>query len=118
MSIPLKGHADYYAEGDWNAICAVCGRKGKASEMYKIPQGLPGAGMRAHDYHEAFKHRHPQDFVRGIPDNQAAPWVQPPGVDTFILYCTPNGRTAIAEYAVADCAICDFIDPAFDSTGD
>lgn len=24
-----------------------------------------------------FEHRHPQDFLRGVPDNQDVPWVRP-----------------------------------------
>ena len=103
---------DYLAEGDWNAICANCGRKMKASELVKDWKGLyvcpdhPGVT------------RHPQDFVRGFPDKQTVPWSQPLHEDSFVLYCTPNGRTAIAEYAVAECAIASFIDPGFDPSGD
>ncbi|MCR5876933.1 hypothetical protein [Phenylobacterium sp. J367] len=28
--------------------------------------------------------RHPQDFVRGIPDNQRVPWASPEPTDTFL----------------------------------
>jgi len=71
------GQADYLELGTWNAICYNCGRKRKSSELVKTWQG----------FYVCPEHvgitRHPQDFVRGIPDNQAAPWSQPPGADTF-----------------------------------
>lgn len=78
MSQPGKGPNDYYAEGDWNAICDNCGRKRKASEMVKTWDGLYSCP------HHVGITRHPQDFVRGIPDDQAAPWTRSQGADTFI----------------------------------
>jgi len=38
--------ADYLALGDWNAACAWCGRKRKASTMRQLPPGVPGGGLR------------------------------------------------------------------------
>ena len=73
----MTGRADYLELGDWNAICAECGRKGKASEMVQLPDGIPGARMYVHPEH--YLRRNPQDFVRGVPDKPAAPWVQNPG---------------------------------------
>lgn len=105
------GRADYYKEGDYNAVCSMCGRKRKASELVRNWQGM----YRCPSHNEP---RHPQDFVRATPEEQTPSWTQPPPVDIFILFCTPNSRTAISNFAVADCAICDFIDLAFDSTGD
>jgi len=64
------GKADYLALGDWNVVCFQCGRKRKASETVRNWQG----------YYVCPEHnepRHPQDFVRGVPDNQTPPWVQP-----------------------------------------
>lgn len=65
---------DYLDLGDWNAACAECGRKRKASELKRLPPGVPGAGMYVCPEH--WDARHPQEFVRGIPDKPAAPWVQ------------------------------------------
>lgn len=78
MTVPQKGQADHLQLGDWNAICSVCGRKYKASEMVKQPDGVGtpwggGTYVCKRDY----RPRQPQDFVRGIPDKMAAPWVQP-----------------------------------------
>lgn len=63
---------DYLSLGDWNAYCSMCGRKRKASELVKNWQGM----YRCPQHNEA---RHPQDFVRAVPDVQTPPWVQPAG---------------------------------------
>ena len=81
MSGPGRGRADYLELGDWNAACAQCGRKRKASEMRQLPAGVPGGGMYV-CYPEHWDFRQPQDFVRGIPDKMAAPWTQQQ-VDSF-----------------------------------
>lgn len=101
------GRADYYADGDWNALCYECGKKFKASSLLRHWQGYWVCSR-------CFEVRQPQDFVRGVPDVQTPPWTQPQPADVFIYFCTPNGRTAIAAFAVAGCAIAGFVDPAFD----
>jgi len=102
------GRADYLKLGDYNAVCSMCGFKRKASEMVKNWQGL----YRCPEHNEP---RHPQEYVRATPDIQTPPWVQPTS-DAFIAICGPNDRTAIADFASADCCICEFIDPVFDSS--
>lgn len=68
------GSADHLVLGDWNVQCYQCGRKAKASKMERNWQGY-----YVHPEHN--EPRQPQDFVRGIPDNQTVPWAQPwPGV--------------------------------------
>lgn len=68
------GRADYLLLGDWNVQCYQCGFKDKASKMVRNWQGY-----YVHPEHN--EPRQSQDFVRGIPDNQIPPWVQPwPGV--------------------------------------
>jgi hypothetical protein len=106
MATPPRGPADYLELGDWNAACYQCGRKFKASQLKKHWQGF----WVCPQHWEA---RHPQDFVRSIVDNMTPPWAQPPS-DTYALFCTPNGISAIADFGVADCAINDYISPAFD----
>jgi hypothetical protein len=107
MAIVNKGGSDYLELGDWNATCSMCGHKRKASQMVKNWQGL----YMCPEHNET---RHPQDFVRAVPDIQTPPWVQKPN-DLFVAFCTPNGITAIADFATADCAICDYVHPAFNS---
>lgn len=67
------GRADYLEEGSWNARCSMCNAKRKSSDLVKNWQGQ----WRCPLHNEP---RHPQDFVRGVPDIQAAPWTQQPGV--------------------------------------
>ena len=105
------GKADYLALGDWNARCSMCGAKFKASQLVRNWQGM----YRCKKCNEP---RHPQDYVKAVPDIQTPPWTQPLDTPTYIAVCGPNGRTAISDYAVANCAICDFTDPAFDPDGE
>lgn len=100
MSSASRGRADYLDLGDWNAICAECGRKGKASEMVQLPDGIPGARMWVHPEH--YLRRNPQDFVRGIADKSAAPWVQDPA-EIYADYCTTI--SGVAGWAIAGCAL-------------
>ena len=97
---PGKGPADYLELGDWNADCAVCGRKMKASQMKQLPIGVPAAGMYACPEH--WNMRQPQDLVRGVADKMSAPWVQI-APEEFTDYCTTV--SAIADYAIAGCAV-------------
>lgn len=98
-----KGGRDFLDLGDWNAVCSMCGRKRKASEMVRNWQGM----FRCPEHNEA---RHPQEYVRAVPDIQTPPWVQPP-CDEFAGVCFPEDICDIADFAVADCAICDFTSP-------
>lgn len=105
MPGPYKGSRDYLELGDWNAVCSMCGRKRKASEMERNWQGM----FRCPEHNEP---RHPQEYVRAVPDIQTPPWTQPP-CDTFAHVCFPNDQTAIAGYGVAGCMIAGFISPFF-----
>ena len=72
-----------YDKGDWIADCDVCGRKYKASQLTQRWDGL----MCCEDDWEI---RQPQDFVRGVPDTQIAPWLRPEPADQFIvIHFTP-----------------------------
>ena len=66
-----------YDKGDWIALCDVCSRKYKASNLKKRWDGL----MCCDDDWEI---RQPQDFVRGIADTQIAPWLRSEPANSFI----------------------------------
>lgn len=112
----MSGRADYYAPGDWNAACAQCGRKRKASTMRQLPKGVPGGGLYV-CFPEHWDARHPQDFVRGVPEREAAPWTQEQ-VDTFQQFCTPNTQSAIPGAAIPGCAYPGYISPAYNEESD
>lgn len=70
------GRADYYLDGSNNVICDQCGRKFKVKDVKKQWDGL-WTCKRCWDY------RNPQEYLRGIPDNQAPLLSRPEAPDTF-----------------------------------
>jgi hypothetical protein len=94
-------------EGDHNAACFECGRKRKASELLRHWQGYLVC-------EEHWEPRHPQDFVRGVPDTQAPAWTQPPGEDSLVAVCTLEGRSAVIDLAIVDCSIIDYVPTGMD----
>lgn len=76
MSSPRRGKSDDYSPGDWNATCFECGRKFKASQLYRHWQGY-------YVCPEHWEPRQPQDLVRGVQDIVQPAAVQPPTADTF-----------------------------------
>jgi hypothetical protein len=103
------GRADYLELGDWNALCYECGRKRKASTLVRHWQGY-------YVCPEHWEPRQTQDFVRAVPDIQTPPWAQPPPAWNFRLWCSPNGSTAIIDYAVVDCVVVEYLHPLFEPT--
>lgn len=101
------GAKDYYLHGDYNALCFECGFKFKASELKRHWQGY-------YVCDSCWEPRHPQDFVRGVPDEQTPPWTQPKPEDTFVALCTPNSTTAYPGFAGPGCVIPGYINPLFD----
>ena len=76
------GKADYYAHGDANAICDRCGFKYKLSQLKREWNGLrvcSGPGTN-----ECWEPRHPQDFVRGVADDQTVTAPRPEPADDFL----------------------------------
>jgi len=100
--------AKSYAKlNDYNAISDRSGKKFKASEMR-----LQWDGLYVHK--SELEPRHPQDFLKGRPDNQNVPWTRPDSnADTNIvtvdgkLLFTPNAITpvSIPNQAIPDVAI-------------
>ncbi len=68
---------NYYKKGSWNAVCQRCGFKKKAEEIQKEWTGL----LVCRDCYEL---RHPQDFIKAVPEKQTLPWQAPEPTDTFI----------------------------------
>jgi hypothetical protein len=90
----------------WKAICDRCGFQFPADQLIKDWQGL----MVCHDDYET---RHPQDFVKGVPDNTTPPWTRPEPANVFVeveypidtLSCTSLGSTAVAGFGIASCLV-------------
>lgn len=98
MSGPFRGPKDYFAPGDWNVICSMCGMKGKASEMVKNWQG-------AWRHPRCNEPRQPQDFVMPLPTREMAVPFSQPDNDTDLQICTLNGISAIPGVAIPGCSI-------------
>lgn len=61
----------YYKQGDWNAICAICGTKYKASELRWNSQ------IQDYVCKWDWEQRHPQERLRGVKDDQSVPFTRP-----------------------------------------
>lgn len=72
------GKADYYKHGDYNVICDVCGRKFKASTCKLKWNNMLACSV-------CFEERNPQDFVKGVADDQRVPLARPEAPDRFIV---------------------------------
>jgi hypothetical protein len=68
---------EYYKPGDHYRICDRSGFKVRASETVREWNGL----IVHRDWHEE---RNPQDFVRGVADNQTVQDPRPEAADTFL----------------------------------
>lgn len=68
-----------WANGGWLVICDVCGRKFKEDRLRMRWDGL----MTCEGDWEV---RQPQDFVRGVADIQAPPYVRPEQANVFLPY--------------------------------
>jgi hypothetical protein len=66
-----------YIRGDYNVIDDRTGRKVKRSECR-----LEWNGALVHK--DEWEARHPQDFVRGIPDDQSVPLPRTEGTTSFL----------------------------------
>lgn len=104
---PPKGSANYFAPGDWNANCFQCASKFKASELKKHWQGY-------YVCERCWEPRHPQDFVRGVLDKPAAPWIQQVG-ETYATYCTPTTQSAVPGASIPGCMVPGYLSPAFNT---
>ena len=66
--------------GDWRVICDYSGFKCWASETVKTWNGYRVLRRFAGEETQ----RHPQEFVRGRPDNQRVAWSRPEATDVFL----------------------------------
>ena len=63
--------------GSFNVICDYCGFKFKAEDVRKTWDGLYACK-------KDWNPRQPQDFVRGVPDDQSTPFSRPEADDNFL----------------------------------
>lgn len=107
------GKADYFESGQWNFTCDLCGAKNKSNRAM-----FTWNGLFVCKHHKEV--RNPQDFLRGVKDNQSVPWSrpwEPPLCDTtsfpYTAYCTLQSRNAIPGFALPGCVVPSFKNLAF-----
>ena len=66
-----------FVNGDWNVYDQKTGFKLKASQTRRQWNNIR-TGVKT------FEERHPQDFVRGVPDHQTVPFALPESADVFL----------------------------------
>jgi hypothetical protein len=79
----MMGQADYFLEGAWNFRCQECGKKLKSVEALRRWDNL-WVGP------ECYEIRNPQDFQRGIPDQQTPPWTTGDPPPIFVQNVQPS----------------------------
>lgn len=95
---------NYFKSGEWNVYCMVCNRKIKSGQMLKRWDGLLVCP-------EDYENRHPMDFLRARQERISVPFTSDTSFDQFdgpsypsYPFCTQEGSSGIAGWAVAGCA--------------
>jgi len=96
-----------YVSGQWNFTCDLCGKLEKSGKAMKTWDGRYVCSRHR-------EVRNPQDFVRGVKDDQTVPWSRPEPPDQFItIQCTMQSNNAIPSYGVPGCMIPSYVNTAF-----
>lgn len=82
-----------YIAGDWWVICDVCGFKKLASQVQKRWDGMIVCS-------EDWEPRHPQDFLRSVPENTSVPFVRPEPADTFVSVSVIASTVGVQETTI------------------
>lgn len=86
--------------GTWKTVCDVCGFWFPSDAMRQRWDNLMTC-------EKDWEPRHPQDFIRGVPDNPAPPWVRPDPADSYLAACNIVTNSGYSDMASADCAQAD-----------
>lgn len=102
--MPSRPH---YVSGQWNFLCDLCGKLEKSGKAERTWDGRYVCTRHS-------EQRNPQDFVRGVKDDQSTPWSRPEGPDQFVPpVCSLEGLQGIPGYAVPTCSIPSYINLSF-----
>ena len=83
----MEVRGPYYKAGEWLAICDRCGETHRNTGLR-----LEWTGLRV--CRACWEPRHPQEFVQGVADRQAPPWVRPVPPDIDVSPGSGNEVTA------------------------
>ena len=93
----------WWASGEWNALCDICGVKRKSSQLIQRWDGLMVCKTTVNP--GCWETRHPQEYIRPMPDQQKLPWTRPESNDVFVSdNCTGVTINGVADVGTADCA--------------
>lgn len=98
-------NSNYFASGQYNVICDVCGFKFKNTQMLKRWDGL----MVCHADYET---DHPQKYLRVHETGESAPYIRQ-DVTSFTNVCYIFAIPAYADLGTADCMRADKIFPTY-----
>lgn len=89
-----------YIPGDWWVLCDACQRKVRSSKVSKRP--TDGLLVHSDPAEGCWETRHPQEFVRSVPDNQPLPFTRPDndGVDMGSSVTLADGYTFDGSFTV------------------
>ena|SRR3990167_10750520 len=82
-----------YKQGDWNAICDVCGVKYKASQLRKRWDGFMTCSAD-------WEIRHPSDFLKIQSEGAPPPWTRPEPTDIFVTVDYVASTVGVQETSV------------------
>ena len=88
--------SSYYKKGDWNAICALCGGKFKASQLRFNTQ------LQDWVCKDDWEERHPQERLKAHKDDQTVPWTRPdpPVIELYTHYVEVDYTDLVHPYYV------------------
>ena len=72
-------HVSHYKSGQYLFVCDVCGTVHHSEKMKVMWDGTITCGRKG-----CFERRHPQEFKRGIKDDQSVPRPNPEATDQFL----------------------------------
>jgi len=86
----------HHISGEWNSICYVCGFKFKSEQLQKNWKGF-------YVCEKDFEGRHPQDFIKVLPEAKALPFTRPDSQPNVPAVCYIEGLSGYAGLGVAGC---------------
>lgn len=87
-----------FEPGKWNVICDRCGFQRKNDQVVKTWDNFMVCGPSTGK--TCFETRHPQDFVRAKPDNQAVAFVRKAPAETYRTVDTISSTVGVQETTI------------------
>ena len=89
-----------WKSGRWSSLCDRCGFRYHSDALRTEWDGLKVCAP-------CWETRHPQDFVKVVPEKIVPPWVRDEPSDNIQTICYIWMRSGYADLGTADCALAD-----------